>query len=187
MRVIRGRFTCQLINVKPTNAKSFIDQISAWEKAARDEVEAVAVGYIGTAFRFLLDHSAQASGDFAANWNYSLNAENYSFTKNAVRNPDEVVDVVDLFKGVSAEDPLAINYAINNARAEQARFKLGDKVFFTNTATHDEQYAWKIEKNTIRFRQGNEGAPVEKTKVHMTSMYGYINGTDGDILKGNKL
>jgi len=175
-----------MIKATAKNPGSFIAAISAWEVAAVAEIEAVAVGYIAEAFRYLVSNSAQSTGDFAANWNYSLNAPDYSFTRDAVDGGGvrEIVSFVlqDRIMG----HPLAVNYAIDRAKAVQAQFRLGDKVFFTNTATHDEQYAWKVEGNKINFRAGNEGAPVQRTTVYMQK-YAYINASTASQLKAEKL
>lgn len=175
-----------MINVSAKNPGNFISAIAAWEAAAIAELEAVSVGYIAEAFRYLVSNSAQSSGDFAANWNYSLNAPDYSFTRDAVDGGGvrEIVSFVlqDRIMG----HPLAVNYAIDRAKPVQAQFRLGDRVYFTNTATHDEQYAWKIEDNKINFRAGNEGAPVERTKAYM-QQYSYISPTMASKLKADKL
>lgn len=175
-----------MINVQANNVAGFISAISKWEEDALQEIEAVAVGYIGHAFRFLVENSAQGSGDFAANWNYSINELDYSFTRDAVDGGGTRDTVSFILQDRIMGHPLAVNYAIDNARQVQAQFALGDKVYFTNAAQHDENYAWKIENNQIKFRSGNEGAPRAKTKLYM-SKYEFITPSVGQQLKASKL
>lgn len=175
-----------MIKTTAKNPGSFISAISAWEASAVAELEAVATGYIAEAFRYLVSNSAQGSGDFAANWNYSLNRPDYSFTRDAV-DGGRVRDIVSfVLQDRVMGHPLAVNYAIDHAKAAQAQFKLGDRVYFTNVATHDEQYAWKIEDNKISFRAGNEGAPVQRTLIYM-QQYNYINASTALKLKAERL
>ena len=175
-----------MIDFKAKNAGSFISQITAWETAATNELESIAVGYIGEAFRYLVSNSAQNSGDFAANWNYSLNEKDFSFVRDAVDGGGVRETVSFVLQDRIMGHPLAVNYAIDRARIAQEQFKLGDRVWFTNASSHDEDYAWKIEMNQVKFRDGNQGAPVANTKLHMRP-YEFINASTGAALKALKL
>jgi hypothetical protein len=160
----------------------FNRKIEAWQDATRLRVELVAKAYVHEALNYILETSPQYSGDFAANWNVSLGTPNYTFKENALNSYKSIW-------GGSAGKPFklhnevfgkgsrpAIDYALSRANPVIASYRLGQKVFLTNAAEHDEYYAIKIENNTIKWRPINEGAGhiMARTLGRMKTKYTVI-------------
>ena len=69
----------------------------------------------------------------------------------------------------------AVSYAYShNAGKEDKFLTLGPTIYISNSAEHTEFYAWKIENDQIKFRDGNEGHPVAKTTGLISAMYGGV-------------
>lgn len=144
----------------------FIAELENWVGECRVLTSQVARGIAAHGLTFVLDHSAQFSGDFAANWNLSVGAPNYAFTENPFsRKPDSVTSRV-------MGDPEAIQYAKARAQGVLDRAVAGDDIYISNGAVHEEPYAWLIEDNQIKFRSGNSGKPIGKYVAIFQALYG---------------
>lgn len=150
------------------NLSQVDDQITRWEAYIYELTRQAARGLAVTIFKGAVERSAQYSGDFAANWKYQVGAPDPSFQENAITQKFRGWGG-DLSKGPPEMqprimgDPEAVGYAFAANRGRDADFALGDTIFISNNAVHDEPYAWKIEANRIKFRDGNEGEPIRRT------------------------
>jgi hypothetical protein len=152
---------------------AFSAAVRRWQNKQTQVVTEVGRGLSAAAFNYIVEISPQYSGDFAANWKYSLGTPDTSFT------PDVLT-----FKGVVAGgfmtsdrtvgDPEAINYAYARNVGKDSTFTLASKAFISNSAVHDEPYAWKIDEGTIKFIAPNEGHVRARTIEHLTAKYGFV-------------
>lgn len=168
-----------MIEIK--NLGQVIRQIEVWEVAVNKLVEDVARGLTIKLFKTAVEFSPQYSGDFAANWRYSLNAPDTSFD-------GQLFTVLGTDNQVRRRqgDRQAISYAhaVNSGRASP--FKLGDTVYISNSAEHGESYAEKVWKDSIRRRQANPFWIKERVQDLFAS-YSVINGNQARALSKETL
>ena len=133
--------------------------VKGWLSDVEDAAAEAAVGLAKEVFDKVLAESPQSSADFVANWKVSLNQPDTSFTIGVIRPSvkayanSEGIRELDLFGRGSPE---GIEYA--KSHAVWPKMKLGDKLFISNSASHDEDYALKIESGKVNFRPINSGA-----------------------------
>ena len=140
-----------MIRIK--NLDQFRAQIDKFVEGAKQDAQDAAVGLAAEAFERILYQSPQFSGDFVSAWQVSA------------RGP---VTYFEPWSGGSKEpgeyqkgDEEPINYALANTKGAFAALRsvpLGSSIFLSNSAKHDEPYAWKIEKGQIKFREVNPDA-----------------------------
>ncbi len=113
------------------------------------------------ALSWMTVQSPQFSGDFAANWKVSINAQQPAgFILNAVGGSDWTDPRGKAFGATSsrrAGSPEAPLFALNAGLPIIKTAKLGDRVVISNSSYHDEFYSFLIEGNSIRFRPENLG------------------------------
>ena len=150
------------------NVGDFTKDIEKW--AANQRVIATEVGRGLSVFAFnnLLQNTAQFSGDMAANWKYQIGSINYEFQSDVINPLIRAGKAISFIMG----DETAINYAKMENSGKDAAFTLQTPVYISNSAAHDSFYAWKVEKGTIKFRQGNKGSPVGKTILKVGASFG---------------
>ena len=145
--------------VKVTNLSAFDAQVEAWFAAVEKAAAEAAVGLAKRVFDKVLIESPQYSGDFAANWQVSVDAPSSRFTVGVLKPKlhgyadSTGIHGLEPFK---RGDPEAITYA--KSHAVWPTIKLGQTIYLSNSANHDEDYAWKIEDGTIKFRPVTQGA-----------------------------
>lgn len=164
--------------IEAKNLGEVFDQIDKWI----DDAEAVTTrfcrGMSVSIFEQVLANSVQYSGDFAANWKYSLNNIDSSFKKDAVpefRNPEFTVTWMHGTKDAKVPfwqmftpmddrggDQLfyAVRYALRANRGRDNNFKLGDTIYISNNSEHDESYAAGIEEGSIKLRTADSKRPL---------------------------
>lgn len=144
------------------NLEQVSGQLDAWvervEAQATVKLKATSIH----ALTWLARHSPQFSGDFAANWKVAVNGTDASFDTGAVEakwtDPRGAAFGTESYK---QGDAPAITYAFTRGAPVIQQAKLGDYLTLSNSALHDEPYAWKIENNQIKFRPENaEGGRV---------------------------
>lgn len=147
----------------------------------RGTAEAVTKGLVFRMLNTILYNSPQFSGDFAANWRISIGTPDYTF---------EPISIGDIFhfmpRGSNPRkqgDPVPINKSLARMPA-LAGFKLGQVIWLTNSAYHDESYAILIEENRINFRPENPsgGRVVAKAIQMVQSRYSRISKNDAMTL-----
>lgn len=169
------------------NAKQFMDNNLKWLEEAKEELADTARGLAVTALNYILEHSPQYSGDFVANWNFSINNPDTTFKEAGIIDTDEawLSGTSPLHRG----EPRAIALAKSRNKGKDNGYKLGDSFYLTNDSAHNEPYAQKIENGTIKFRPENVGsdAPVQNTLNLMSSMYSIIGKADSKKLQKVKI
>lgn len=162
------------------NLEQFARGIERWAEKTEKLVEEVARGLAAEAFHRVVQESPQYSGDFAGGWKYAINRVDISFDSLALP-----------FRGAGepriSGDKEAINWAIAQNKWKDNDFKLGDTVYLSNSAEHDEPYAQLIEDGSIKFRPGNRGGTVENVLTAIGSQYGFINGQQARYLRKRRL
>lgn len=146
----------------------FTKRIEQWAAEQRVIATEVGRGLSVFAFNNVLQHTAQFSGDMAANWKYQIGSINSDFQSNVVNPLIRAQKAPPFIMG----DETAINYAKMDNSGKDASFTLHSTVYISNTAWHDSFYAWKVEKGTIKFRQGNKGSPVGRTVLKVGARFG---------------
>jgi len=143
-----------------TNLEGFRAQTKAFvEKTKLQAVRRIGV-VMADAQQYAANISPVYSGDFASNWNVSAGS------------PDETFVATKDYYG--PEHPQATNSRWGMGTFNLNGFALGQTVYLTNAAEHDEPYAWLIEKGAIKFRDVNAGrdAVGSKTARHILSRLG---------------
>lgn len=137
----------------------FNAEVKKWFAAVEREAAKAATGLAKQVFEKVLEESPQNSGDFVANWKVSVGAPVDTFEPGVLsrkysshKGEDGIGDFVRFKRG----DAEAMDYA--RAHAQWKVPKLGQSIFISNSAEHDERYAWQIEKGLIKFRPVNAGA-----------------------------
>lgn len=164
---------------------AFDRQVKAWfgavEKAAAQE----AVGLAKQAFDNILINSPQFSGDMVANWAVGVGAPVVSVKV-------DVIPGAARFRGHTDEQGIepfgrgdypAIEYA--KSHATWTTPKLGQTIYLSNSAVHDEPYAWLIEGGKINFRSVNSGADhvVRNAATRMNNRYSTLTKSKFDFLR----
>lgn len=126
----------------------------ALDKVSKESMD-ISNGVAVTLFYQLLQNSPQFSGDFAANWRYSINSPDTTFESTAEDWKEKVAD--NSFQAFKAGYEEAISKAVARNKGKDTGYVLGDTFFLSNSAVHDEPYALKIEQGEIKFREGNQG------------------------------
>lgn len=135
--------------LKVTNRSQFKGQCDAWIAAVRRASEVAAMNMAQKALENVVTHGPQYSGQFVASWNLSINQPDYT-----ARQPTSRLDG-DSVEPYKEGDPNAINIALAANVGKLAGFKLGQKIYLSNSVEHDEPYSVLIEHNQINFRPVN--------------------------------
>jgi hypothetical protein len=166
-----------MLQVKGLDA--FNATVNQWlgnvEKAAAE----AAVGLAKQVFNQILYTSPQYSGDFVANWKVGYGSVDSSF-QGRVFNA-ELYNADEPFK---RGDTKAIRHAQANANWRPLT-KLGQSIFLSNSAAHDEPYAVKIEQGMIKLRSVNAGAAhvVRRAVTAYSNRYAKINAAQLAVLR----
>lgn len=166
MKVCSG--AAMSVELKVTNLPAFNAQVTSWFDSVAKATEEAAVGLAKEVFETVLEESPQFSGDFTANWKVSVDAPApvSSFIPGAVTKVEVGAYGMASITAFKRGDPEAIEFAKTHAAWQT--IKLGQRIFISNSAHHDEDYAWKIEDGSIKFRPVNAGAgAVAKRSVAM--------------------
>lgn len=165
------------VKVKDGSLAKFNESVQGWFSRVRTAAEGAAVGLGKEAFEQILETSPQYSGDFTANWKVSVGTPDTTFTidviPSRVSSPDD--DGIRHSEPFKRGDGEAIAYA--KSRAKWPVLKLGQKLFISNSANHDEPYAMKIENGEIKLRPVNKGADhvVRRSTQYVLNRYSRID------------
>lgn len=140
--------------LKITNRGEFRLQVEAFVDRARVIAGQRLTQIVREAQIHAADISPVYSGDYASNWNVSYGLPDTTFVNTKTSGSREYKDY--LGQGSASFDaPRDSRWGMGNFK--MTGFALGQTVFLTNAANHDEPYAWKIEKKEIKFRDVNVG------------------------------
>lgn len=145
--------------IRVTNKSAFNAQVAAWIAAVKIGAAKAVVNILKDAQMEAVLKSPVYSGDYASNWNVSYGRPDTTFNATA-----------DYF---GPEYPSARNSAWGMGAFNMTGFTLGQSAFLTNSAEHDEPYAWLIEEGKINFRPVNVGKDrvLGKTFTHLEHTY----------------
>ena len=164
----------------------FNSQVEAWFASVKTAVQQSAAGLGHVALTYILEEGPQYSGDFVAGWEVGFNVP-----PNIWR-PPQSGGAGHIKKGLAEPkqkgDPDSIEYALNKAAprfAAAGKQPLGTPIFLSNSAVHDEPYAWKIEMGTINFRPENPDAAhlVSRSVEHVSRRFGTIGRSQFNVLR----
>ena len=161
--------------VKVTNLSAFDAQVEAWFAAVEKAAAEAAVGLAREAFEQIIENGPQNSGDFVANTKVAVGSPDVTFTPFVLSTPAR--------SPFQMGDSPAMEYA--KSHAVWPTIKLGQTVFISSSAKHDEFYAWKIEKGQIKLRPENAGAVAIYARAarHVGNRYNFIGGVQMDWLR----
>ena len=134
--------------VKVNNLPAFDAKVMAWFAAVEKATAEAAVGVAQEAFEQIIATGPQYSGDFVANTKVSVGSPDATFTPFVLHDTTS-----DPFK---MGDSPAMEYA--RSHANWPKLTLGQTIYISSSAKHDEFYAWKIENKEIKLRPENAGA-----------------------------
>jgi hypothetical protein len=185
MKNLYGASTFAVNRIHAINLDEAFAVIDAWDKAVTAQLEDVARGMMTEAMITSLDNSAQWSGDFAAGWKVQVGEPDRSFQMGVFGKYYGLKGMDDA--PFTRGDTPAMSYAFSNAKGRMDGFKLGQKIFLTNSAEHLTTYAWKIESNQIQFRPNNYGETVRITYDQMKMRFKTIDRATAQYLGQVKL
>ena len=129
--------------------------IDAWLLDSRKLAVGVARGISIHMLEYASMFSPQFSGDMAGNWKYSVGTPDKSFEELGLMEGQK-----DAF--IMGRIP-AINHTLQDNVGRDKEFNtLGQVAYISNTAYHDKHYAWLIENDQIKFRDGNVGHVAQR-------------------------
>mgnify|MGYP001194513573 FL=1 len=134
----------------------FDADVGAWFGAVEKAAQDAAAGLAEIALQQVLEESPQFTGDFVSGWEVGFN------NPPNIWRPAKLLTHKMISSGVvdpyEKGDAPAIEHALNKAwpRLSAAKAQpLGTDIYLSNSAVHDEPYAWKIERGEIDFRSVN--------------------------------
>jgi len=159
--------------------------MAKWLVAVKDQAEKCQKGLTAFSFLYMVRTGPQWSGDYVANLRLSKGAPDSTFTPGAVHpeasTPYHFRSIKYPYGEGSRE---AIGYAKRNAAAVFSSIKLGDLVFISSSAEHDQTYGPLIEGNVLNFRSANpsRGAVMARTARQVKLAYSKISESQAQAL-----
>ena len=141
-----------------SNLAEVNSKVKAWFGAVEDAARDAVVGLAKEVLDNALINSPQYSGDYTASWRVTVNHIDTTYEKDAIPGAARWNQDKDGPAPFGRGDQQAIEFALAHNAAVWSTIKLGGTVYITNSAQHEDAYAWKIENNQITFRTPNMGA-----------------------------
>lgn len=167
------------VKVKDGSLAKFNESVQGWFSAVRESAEAAAVGLAHEAFEQIIETAPQGSGDFVANTNVSVSHPVYEFFENPVGNRNSA--------SAGRGDEQAMNRARSKADWSSIRsgMILGESVFISSKAKHDQYYSVLIEEGKINLRPVNQGADhiYRKARNYVANHYGQLDRAKLAVLR----
>jgi hypothetical protein len=164
----------------------FDSVVEAWFGAVEQAAQQSAAGLGQVALTRILEESPQYTGDFVGGWEVGFNSPPL------IWRPPRFVKRNAIDTGVSEPfqkgDEPAIDYALAKGEprlAAAAAQPLGTSIYLSNSAAHNEQYAWKIELGQIDFRPVNPNADrvVERAALFTERRFKHIGRSEFTTLR----
>ena len=133
-------------------------EVKKWFDAVEDAARDAVVGLAKEVLDNALINSPQYSGDYTASWRVTFNHIDSTYEKDAISGAARWNQGAGGPEPFGRGDQKAIDFALTHNAAVWPTIKLGGTVYITNSAQHEDAYAWKIENNEITFRTPNMGA-----------------------------
>ncbi len=165
--------------------EKFDADVGAWFGAVERATQDAAAGLAFVALQRVLEESPQYTGDFVSGWEVGFN------TPPNIWRPAQILTHKMIDSGVEPYqkgDEPAISRAENKAwpRLSAAKVEpLGTNIYLSNSAVHDEPYAWKIERGEIDFRSVNPNADrvAERGVMFTRNRFKHIGRSQLTILR----
>ena len=141
-----------------SNLSEVNSKVKAWFGAVEDAARDAVVGLAKEVLDNALINSPQYSGDYTASWRVTSKVIDYTYEKDAIPGAARWNQGSGGPEPFGRGDQQAIDFALAHNAAVWSTIKLGGTVYITNSAQHEDAYAWKIENNQITFRTPNMGA-----------------------------
>ena len=141
-----------------SNLSEVNSTVKAWFGAVEDAARDAVVGLAKEVLDNALINSPQYSGDYTASWRVTLNHIDTTYETNAIPGAARWNQGAGGPEPFGRGDQQAIDFALKHNATVWPTIKLGGTVYITNSAQHEDAYAWKIENNQITFRTPNMGA-----------------------------
>jgi hypothetical protein len=166
--------------------EKFDASVKAWFGEVRQAAQETAAGLAEVALQEIVEESPQYTGDFVGGWEVGFNAPPRIWRPPKILNQKMIqTGTVEPFqKG----DSVAIEYALSKAQPRFAAAKrepLGTSIYLSNSAHHDEDYAWKIENGEIAFRPVNQNADrvVQRGALFVRNRFKHIGAPQLAVLR----
>lgn len=166
--------------------EKFDADVGAWFGAVEEAAQGAAAALAFVALQRVLEESPQYTGDFVSGWEVSFN------TPTNIWRPARILTHKMIAAGYADPfekgDEPAISRAEGKAwpRLSAAKAQpLGTDIYLSNSAVHDEPYAWKIERGEIDFRSVNPNADrvVERGVLFTRNRFKHIGRSQLAILR----
>lgn len=168
-----------MIQVDVKKVQPAFDAIDKWLSDIEYLAEEAAKGLIYKAHDIATERSPQYSGDFVANWKLSYKLPDLSFDPHLF--PGKQFPVAEGETPFHQGDMPAMLYSINHRTGKLDGFRLGDTLWLSNSAKHDDDifgqtYAWLIEDGLVKLRPENYGGdgPLKQVKESLSTNYTVI-------------
>jgi hypothetical protein len=165
---------------KVTNTDKVFDEIDAWLAAVERETLLIAINMMWVMLGKATLVSPQYSGDFVANFQFSIGTPSRRFTEGIF--PGKAFPSDSPFQ---RGDTPAVQYALDSNTGRFNGAKLGQTLWLSNSALHHDLYAWKIEDGLLKLRPVNYGGhgPLRQVKNHIRVHYSRITKDHKELLK----
>ena len=166
--------------------EQFDASVKTWFGNVRQAAQEAAAGLAEVALQQIVEQSPQYTGDFVAGWEVGFN------TPPTIWRPPKILNQKMIKAGVvepfQKGDEVAIEYALNKAQPRFAAAKhepLGTGIYLSNSAHHDENYAWKIENGEIDLRPVNQNADrvVQRGALFTRNRFKHIGAPQLAVLR----
>ena len=153
------------------------------------ELTQVARGLSVRAWDSLLSKTPQSFGRMTASWNYSLNQPDFTDRSHEAWSANRGAADQGPTRGLYRGHPVAIAIANANNIGKDARFVLGDTVYFSNGVNHGEgPYSQAIEDGSVQLRPINQpGRPAARTFDWLSQAYANVSAVQAKTLAAKKL
>ena len=168
-----------------SNLSEVNSKVKAWFGAVEDAARDAVVGLAKEVLDNALINSPQYSGDYTASWRVTSKVIDYTYEKDAIPGAARWNQGSGGPEPFGRGDQQAIDFALKHNAMVWPTIKLGQTVFISSSAKHDEFYAWKIEKGQIKLRPENAGAVAIYARAarHVGHRYNFIGGSQMDWLR----
>ena len=167
---------------------AFDAAVRGWLSDVEDAAAEASTAIAKEAFEQIIEGLPQYSADMVANVNVSVDQPDGSFTQGLGGNRlagDPVKGKVG-FVPSQRGDPQAMEVA--RSRAKFPKIKLGQSMFISSDAVHDQHYSMLVEEGKIALRPVNQGSDhiFRKTLVVLGNKYSRISKGQLATLRGKK-
>jgi len=176
--------------IKISGTSKFISGIDKWLADTDKELDDAFRGFCVMAFHRLVTETPQWSGSAATNWNLSTGSEDTSTQEKLQVKAWESANQDDWGPVSIKGDPLAVGLAIQRNMGKDAKIKVGDEVYISNSAKSisGQSYIMMLEENPENFlRTDNEPGHMVENVSRRASNLGTFQGPGIDFLASIKL